>query len=280
MRLIRFMWRELLYNGHLQSLGAVGIVLFSSMVLNLRLPIMAYVMVYLLFETIYLFDRYRDFHYDISTNKDRSEHIRPYLGKLPIVITALSLLQIFYSLYFGLPLFVYTLSIVVGGIMYPTFIKKLTKYVPLLKNIYVSLFHSLLLIYPIVYFKLPINLSDMFVAIFAYVFFETMLMQMILDTKDTTSDKAVGLKTLAVLLGNKKAIVATICLSIVNAIIFFIIYKTIGLPNYFVYITIISVATNVIMSGYALTENKVAYLISGSKFFHWLCVLSGIIISM
>lgn len=280
MHLIRFLWRELLYNGHLQSLGAVGIVLLSSMVLNHHLPVIAYVMVYLLFETIYLFDRYRDFHYDISTNKDRSEHIRRYLGKLPIVITALSLLQIFYSLYFGMPLFVYTLSIVVGGLMYPTFIKKLTKYVPLLKNIYVSLFHSLLLIYPIVYFQLPINLPDTFFAIFSFVFFETMLMQIILDTKDTPSDKVTGLKTLAVLLGNKKAIIITILLSIVNTILFFMIYKIISLPTYFLYIMTVSFVTNVIMSGYAFTENKVAYLISGSKFFLWLCVLSGIIISM
>lgn len=71
-KIFKFLVTEIIYNGHLQALGAVAIVYISSILAFDRKPdISLLILVYLVFQFIYYFDRFHDIKSDELTNKEQ-----------------------------------------------------------------------------------------------------------------------------------------------------------------------------------------------------------------
>src|SRR6266403_5510583 len=101
-KILKFLTTEIIYNGHLQALGAVGIVYISSIIaFGIKPGIDLLILVYCVFQFIYYFDRYRDIAKDEVTNKTRSVHLKAYINKVPLIMALLFLFVVLGNLIFG-----------------------------------------------------------------------------------------------------------------------------------------------------------------------------------
>ena len=103
----KFILVEVIYNGHLQCMSAVGIAISSALLLNVKISWPPLVILYLSFYLIYLYNRYKEIDHDFLTNRTRSEHIRKmdkYVTSILAVNTVLVaiLLSIFANLHLSL----------------------------------------------------------------------------------------------------------------------------------------------------------------------------------
>ena len=136
---ISWFWKEFLYEGHLQCLGALSVIFLSSLVLNIPLSWDIFLVTYLIFYPVYIYNRVRETTSDALTNPQRTWHvIHSKKILLPLfwvcIVGALFLLVAFSNLkgiLFGIFIFVF-------GVLYTEFFKKCTRYVPGLKNFYVA----------------------------------------------------------------------------------------------------------------------------------------------
>ena len=85
-RIGKFAMHEIVYGGHLQALGASGIVYISSYFLSEKIGLELLIFVYFIFQFIYLNDRYKNITIDRATNQKRTEHFNSYYNKIPYVL--------------------------------------------------------------------------------------------------------------------------------------------------------------------------------------------------
>lgn len=273
-KLLKFILTEILYNGHLQALGASGIVYLSYMLFFYQRPeFTTILLVYLFFQFIYLNDRWRWIRKDEETNQTRASHISKYLKYVPILLVIYGVLVVYFSLAFNnFASFLFCLFVTFMGFLYPIYFKSLTKKIYLFKNIYVSSVFSILLIFPFIQKESGLN-NNFIYFVMGYIFLETMIMQVVLDCKDMFSDKKERLLTLPVLVGkinSQKIIIIGI----------FLLYATIFLwlnnmitNMIFFRVVVFSLMTNVLTFVLLLKDNKFAYLLTASKYFLWLLLL-------
>jgi len=88
--------KEIVYNGHLQSIGAAVVVLISGRILNAEVSIYELGAVYLLFQSVYMFDRLVHLEKDATTNSERVSHLRKYGRWIPTIIIAMALISLVY----------------------------------------------------------------------------------------------------------------------------------------------------------------------------------------
>lgn len=55
-KILKFIWNEFIYGGHLPSLGAAAIVLFSGILLNIKITWDCLLITYFIFYLIYLYN--------------------------------------------------------------------------------------------------------------------------------------------------------------------------------------------------------------------------------
>jgi len=271
-RWLKFIVTEIVYNGHLQSLGSVGIVYFSSLLFGVTAGVGFLILVYLLFQTIYYFDRYRDYKIDKSTNKERSTHIGLYKSRIPLIIMVFVVLMVIGFLHYSNLLSLFTASgILLLGILYPIYFKGLTRKIPLFKNIYVGSVHGLLIFFPLVYYERGVGDTRLVGIGFLIVLFEAMISQFVLDLKDVLSDKKRGLKTLPVLLGIGNTVKVVFVMSIVS----FIIFIYFGWAYSFVVflVAIVTFLINMVVYLNIRVRPKVSLILAASRFFWWFCFL-------
>ncbi len=197
--------KEILHGGHLQCLGTASIVFISLILFNLKITWHILVEVYLIFYSIYLFDRYKGIEKDQLTNPKRTQYFRKHRKKNLIlffisILVSFTITCLFYNFY-G---FIFNVFLLIFGLLYPVLFKNITKKVPLFKNIYVSLFFASLVITPFIAYNQKIQKGALILMLF--VFLKSMLMQMFLDIKDIESDKKENLKTLGVIIGKEKTL--------------------------------------------------------------------------
>ncbi len=268
MSLHKFLKNEFLFNGHLQSLSAAGLVSISSSLVLFRSTTFAlFVATYFLFELIFIFDRYHDIEWDTLTNNERSRHLLLYKNKIPFI--GIFLVIGFVSIYFyysGVIMLTVSVFVAFFGILYPLFFKKLTKKIPLFKNIYVSAVYSFLTLFPSIYFHQTIMFSYVSIYLICVVFIESMISQVTLDTKDLESDGQSKLKTLPVLIGNEKTIiiatVSSFLLTIINILFCFLQL----IPSFFMIILPTLFLVNLTSINKIKLQKKSGYYLSASKF--------------
>lgn len=207
-KILKFLATEILYNGHLQALGAVGIVYVSLLIaFGMKPGFDLLIIIYCVFQFIYYFDRYRDLKKDQATNKVRSAHIGLYKQKVPIIMFLLFVVVFLGNYFFGnLISLVSLLAVMFLGVLYPVYFKGLTKKIFMFKNFYVASVHAILVFFPMVYYSLVTLKTSVLIVLFFFVLIEALLSQIALDTKDIESDKREKLLTFPVVLGRQKAI--------------------------------------------------------------------------
>lgn len=198
--------KEIIHGGYLTALGAPALVLTTSIITksNINLPLL--IISYLIPLIIYSYDYMGDLDKDIESNSDRYEHLHKKKKYYPLlmifyIIVLIALLIIFSN--YKLVLFI--ILITLGGFLYATVFKGLTKRIPIFKNIYTVLTWSLggTLFVPL---QFSLTLSLPFIIVFIFINMKGMINAIFFDLKDSLIDSKEGLKTLPVILGKKKAI--------------------------------------------------------------------------
>ena len=77
-KLLNSVLKEFIYGGHLISLGAVGIILTSAIVLGIRLSWQPLVIAYLITFVGLLYNRYKEQNSDFLTNPQRTARLKKY----------------------------------------------------------------------------------------------------------------------------------------------------------------------------------------------------------
>lgn len=202
-----WLWKEFPYGGHLQCLGALSVIFLSSLLLNIPLSWDIFLVTYLIFYPVYIYNRVKETAADALGNPQRTQHVihsKKVLWPLfwACVIGALFLLIVFSNLkgiLFGMFIFVF-------GILYTEFFKKLTRYITGFKNFYVAGVFALFAFFPNLYYGLLFSPSFWKEAgiLVLFMFLKNVVWQVFLDIKDIESDKQQGLRTFPILLGREK----------------------------------------------------------------------------
>ena len=266
----KFLLTEFLYNGHLQALGSVGIFYISSWIGLRRIPSFVEVaIVYLTFETIFIFDRFRDRKKDRKTNSVRSRHLEAYAKHIPKILVSMLVLWIFLMLkYLDIKSFLATVFILIMGILYPIYFKHLTAKIYFFKNLYVSGVYCVLVLLPFLYNSAQVTQHAYLLSIF--ILAESFISQITLDTKDTSSDKAAGLKTFPAVVGNKATFKFLQYTSVASVVIFGFAAVLVSRPLFLV-LAVVSGFLNLGSTKQIQTGQKAGYIFQAAKFFIWFC---------
>lgn len=204
---ISWFWKEFLYEGHLQCLGALSVIFISSLVLKIPLSWDIFLVTYLIFYPVYIYNRVRETTVDALTNSQRTQHVinsKKILWPLfwTCVIGALFLLVAFSNfkgILFGIFIFVF-------GILYTEFFKKLTRYIMGFKNFYVAAVFALFVFFPNLYYGSSFSPSFWKEAgiLVLFIFLKNIVWQIFLDIKDIESDEQERLRTFPILLRRKR----------------------------------------------------------------------------
>ena len=198
-KIVNSIWNEFVYGGHLLSFGAVSIVYAASILLDIRITWDFLLVVYLGTESVYLYNRFKEYKVDFLTNPERTEHIKKYVKYIPFIIFLMTFSAIVFVVYFNkISALIFGLLLFFGGLLYSKFLKKITKKIVAFKSFFVSLMWSLLVLFLAIYYSAPINLALFLFSVF--VFLRFFVSVSFFDIKDIKTDKQEGLKTLAVVL--------------------------------------------------------------------------------
>ena len=271
MKFLKSLWDEIIYNGHLQSIGAMAIVDLACLFFDIKIGATAFVLLYAAFYLLYLYNREKELEIDKITNKERSAHLEKIAGKVPIIFFAVSLvvigcLFIIKSLYTT----VLILAIIFCGFLYTDVFKPATRYIPLFKNLYVATVFGLLVYYP---FAVIGDLSRITSATALYlsliVFLKAFTMQILLDLKDIEGDKTVFLKTLGVIAGEKVSYITLYISLVVLSVFLPAIYYYYLNFNAYIFVFALAGLYNIYYYELARRGNKKGYIFAGAEFIVW-----------
>jgi len=212
-KLSKLIWNELIYGGHLISLGGVGIIISSAILLNIKISWDFLLIIYLATYTFLLYNRFKESKTDFITNPRRTNYLKKYYQYIQIIIVCYILLYtlilFFYSnvlaFFFGFFLFLI-------GVFYTQFLKRITSKIVAFKNIIFSLLAALLPIFLAIYYFHSLNFAIFLVCIF--IFLRLFVNTVFLDIKDIGSDEVENLLTLPILLNKKMLFIILYFISI------------------------------------------------------------------
>lgn len=273
MSALRFLFTEIIYNGHFQTWGSLAIVIFSGQLLDIKIGIDLLLIVYLAFYIIYIHDRYRGIEIDALTNLKRSGHVKRIYKYIPFIIISGLLILAALLYFFGNIYVSIFIGLLIGfGFLYPLYFKGLTKRVVIFKNIYVaSVFSALVALPPIYYFSEREKLSSLLIiGLLLFAFLRGVMMQIHLDLKDIEGDKTVGLKTLGVLLGKEKTINILKILAFVTPLFLpFLYFVYPGVFPRAVLFLILLIPINFYYIKLAKNNNPASFVLISGEFISW-----------
>ncbi len=272
-KILKSIWKEFIFGGHFQSLGAVSIILVSGILLNIRITWHGLVIIYLIFYPLYLYNRYKEINIDATTNPERTQHFKKYLKWMPIILYTVIILAVAGLAYFNnIQTLVFGLLLLIFGLLYTTVFKKITRKIAFFKNFYVALFFATLVFFAVVYHSETLTIAALL--FFLFVYFKSVMMQIFLDIKDIESDKKDALITLPVKFGKKKIfnILKTISLltTILIPILFSIFWPIFPKSILFLLFTI---PFNFYCFKKAKEQKYFAYILGSGEFVLWLILI-------
>ena len=213
--IFKFLSKEILIGGHILSIGGVCVSFAFMYILGLEIDYVIAFSIYFFGQPIFFIDRYVDLRNDGISNKNRTDHTKRYYKFIPLIVVLYLLIFIagmiisgkYFLLLLGFFLFVI-------GSLYGSVFKPLTKYIPMFKNIFVSLFWALFGFYTVFGYENAM-IGESFILFFFYVFFRTLAIQTFFDIRDIEGDRLVKLKTAPLLFGKRNTL---IMLSLINLI--------------------------------------------------------------
>lgn len=276
-KILRTIWNEFIYGGHLQCLGVVGITYTSSFLLNLEASWEILILSYLIFYPIYIYDRFRGVKMDEVTNPERSRHFEGYLFFIPKLIIFSIFLIISLLIYIGITsLFIFSFTFLVLGILYPIYFKGLTKKIIAFKNIFVSGFFTVIAILPVIFYSHNLDFSSKLtlMALMLLIFIKTMLMQILLDCKDVKGDKPLKLLTVPVVIGKDKSLLFLRTFSILGSLLI-LVPAIIFLPDFSIKMAVLLLVIPFNFYTYHLSQkdNYMGYVIGSGEFVLWFALI-------
>ena len=199
-------FKEVIHGGYLTALGAPALVLTTSIITNSNINLPLLIISYLIPLIVYSYDYMSDLDKDIESNSARHDHLHKKKKYYPLIMVFYCLLLVFLLVIFSnYKLILFIILITLGGLLYATVLKGLTKRIPIFKNIYTVLTWSLggTLFVPL---QFSLTLSLPFIIIFIFINMKGLINAIFFDLKDSLTDSKEGLKTLPVILGKKNAI--------------------------------------------------------------------------
>ncbi|PIT89140.1 MAG: hypothetical protein COU27_01910 [Candidatus Levybacteria bacterium CG10_big_fil_rev_8_21_14_0_10_36_7] len=205
-KFFQFLFKEFVYNGHLQAIGSASIVYVSMVALKMETSWMPVIAAYFIFQIIYWYDRLRGIKTDYATNFERSRHLESYLERVPFLIVLWLFILILFLVDTNLPTKIFSSVILIFGLLYPIYFKNLTRKIFIFKNIYVGGVFGLMVLYPFLWtgqnlFSVSV---PAIIILILFVLSRGLVMQVLLDIKDVNSDAKEGLKTFSVVHGPSK----------------------------------------------------------------------------
>lgn len=283
-RILKFIWKEFIYGGHFQSLGAASIVFVSAILLKINISWDIILISYLIFYPLYLYNRFKEIKIDYLTNPQRTEYLKTYINLAPIIISIVIFILIGGLIYFSnFKALIFALLLVFFGLLYSVVFKKITRKIILFKNFYVSAFFASLVFFPIVYYSHPLT-DNLIVGILIFALFvycKAFIMQILLDIKDLESDEKEKLLTFPLIFGKERvfntlkivSILVTIPIPIIFSLYFNIFPKSI-------LILLLTVPFNFYCFNQARKKNYFGYILASGEFVMWsiLILISEVII--
>lgn len=202
----KFLQREFVHGGYLTALGAPALVLTTTLISNKDINIPLLMISYLLPLIVYSYDYMGDLDKDAETNTLRSQQLMKKKKYYPLLLLFyVSLLVVLLLKFSNEKLMIFIILITLGGLLYATILKKLTKRIPIFKNIYTVLTWALggTFFVPLHY---SLAISAPFIFIFIFINLKGMVNAVFFDLKDSLLDSKEGLKTLPVMMGKPMTI--------------------------------------------------------------------------
>ena len=259
----------------MQSLGAASIIFTSAILLNIEITWDILWVIYLLFYSFYLYNRFKEIDIDYPTNPERTKHLKTYIRQMPIIFIAVISILMASLIYFSnLKAILLTLLLLFFGLLYTDIFKKFTKKIPLFKNFYIASFFPLSVIFLPVYYSYSVSILIMGGAMFMmFVFLKALMMQLLLDFKDAETDKKAGLRTLSVIWEEEKLFYFLKALTLLTALPI-IIALYFGIFPLFSTLLFLTIPFNFYCFYLARKKNYTAYILAGGEFLLWSILIS------
>lgn len=270
-------WKEFIYGGHFQSLGAASIVFVSAILLKIQVTWDILLVTYLIFYPAYLYNRFKEIDIDYLTNTQRTEYLKTYINRAPIILSLVIFIPIVSLIYFSnLQALIFGLLLLSFGFLYTVIFKKFTRRIVFFKNFYVAVFFASLVFFPIVYYSYPLTNSLLIsVLIFtSFVFLKTFMMQIFLDVKDIETDKKEGLLTFPVIFGKDKTLNILKIISILTTVPILLIFSLYW--NVFpklVLVLFLTIPFNLYCFNQARDQKYSGYILASGEFVLWLILI-------
>lgn len=223
-KIFKSLKNELIYGGHVFSLGIISINLAISILLNLKITWEFVLLLYAMNQSIYLYNYYKEFKKDRITKPERSAYIRnnrTYIQSLILLYIITTCVILIYSQNWIIIIFGFFL--LSFSMLYSIIFKRITKYCYGFKNFFVALFWGLTIILLSLFYGRQLDLA--LLTLLLFIFLIVLTHEIMLDIKDISQDKKNGLLTLAIVLDKKKLFSLLILITILAIIL--IIYAVI-----------------------------------------------------
>ena len=218
-----FIWYEFVHGGHWFSISASAIA-FSTMILldiNIRWELL--LIIYLLLQSIYNYNHYKEIEIDALSKSDRPKHLKKYHHFLILITTLYCIGFLFLLFYYANFIsFLFGVVLLLIGLLFTNLFKKVTKKVIGFKSLYVAFTLSLLILFTTFYCSYEINLLS--IKLFLLFSLRFVIGASFSDIKDVEVDKKQDLLTFAVYFGKDRFL---IFLHILNFITFIHLFLTI-----------------------------------------------------
>ncbi len=204
--IVKIVFNEFVYGGHLPSLGcALGFMGSIMIILDLPLAWQPILILYLISQIIYTYNHFKELKDDADTNPERVKYLEKRVRYFPLILFSYALLLLGTIIIFtNWQIFLYIAILVLGGILYTVYLKKLTSKIICFKNLYISFSWALAVFIPFLYYSL--SFKYFFLFFFFFVFFRVILNTIFFDIKDIEEDKKKNLKTLPAITGKRKSL--------------------------------------------------------------------------
>lgn len=219
-QIVSYMWKELVFGGHLFAMGSVSVILMCAALFLLPVNIEMICISYLLFYIIYLNDYSKGVDVDGITNSVRASYLQSR-GSNSILINVSCAILFTLLLYSGDGILIITgISILVLGLMYGKYFKGLTKKIVGFKNFYVAAVWAFMVIFFFMQQSAALSYGAMMLA--SFVFFRMMNLQIMFDMRDITGDREEGLLTFPVIFGLAKNLKVLKFINLLSAFFMFL----------------------------------------------------------
>lgn len=268
-------WREFIHQGYLISVGDLSAIFALSVILRINITWDFLLVIFLMIFSLLSFNYYREINQDLLTNPKRAEITKRRLEILPYTVFFTMCFALWLVFHFSsIRAVIFLLCLLLGGLLYTIRLKSLTSRILGFKSYYVSFFYPMVLVFLSIYYKTPFSEQLLLIWIFysSRIFVNTVFC----DIRDIEADKNDGLKTFAVVWGDKKTI---LFLSIINILtVTPIVIGAIGdqLPpaSLFICITIFYTCFNLFIYGKRMISDATLFnvMVEG-EFIFWLPIV-------